>query len=1155
MPHIAARLRALLTFGGIALLCSAALPAQDPPTPEQLEFFEQKIRPVLVENCYVCHNSHDRTEAGLALDHRAGWQGSGRRSSVIVPGRPERSRLIRAVRSSNLELRMPQGEAALSAEVIADLERWIEMGAPDPREEPPTVEQHQATTSWDAIRKQRLSWWSFRPVADPPLPAAVDAAWSRPVDRFVRHRIAAAGLEPSEIADPRTLLRRLRFVLTGLPPTPSEAVAFETAVAADRTSAIESVVDDLLASPAFGERWARHWMDWLRFAETHGAEIDPAIPYAWRYRDYLIRALNQDVPYDQLVLEHLAGDVLPTPRLSADGTLNESAIGTANLRFVIHGHSPTDALDEQVRFTDNQIDVTTKAFQALTVSCARCHNHKFDPISQTDYYALYGVMASSRPGIVTLDRPEHARRGASDMTRLKGEIRGELAAAWLQSLDGLPRELMRERGAWGEALRGAISSHDPLYVWQTLKRARGRSFRERWEQRAAEIERSRAALEEQGVADALERWGVTPQDPLVDLEDVNASRWFAQGSAFPEGPVARAAGFFDVLAEGDRIIGGVRPAGIYSHALSTRHSAVLGSSRFTIEGDDRSLFVRVLGGGGAAARYAVQNFPTGGETYPIELLEDGEEQWVEWDLSYWDGDQAYIELTTAADRPLDARDVERSWFGITGAALIREGQDEPRRFAAEAVAPLFDLGMTPTDRRELAELYVAALRRSIEAWRDQRATDADARFLDAFVRRDLLPNSSEALDGRGELLELVARYRALENQLPVPTRVAATAPGTVFDQQLMVRGSHKQLAEPVARRFLESFDDSRFGVVGAGRLDLAARILDPGNPLTARVIVNRIWHHVFGSGLVATPDNFGRMGEEPSHPELLDHLAVRFVENGWSIKTLVRELVLSRTFQLSSVPSNPAVQAAKDPSNRLLAHAPVRRLEAEAIRDAMLLVGGHLDDTLLGPSVASHVPRRGLYVRVWRYGLDPFLTTFDAPTPVSSVGRRDQTNVPAQSLALMNDPFALGRAREFARSVAGGETTAGGDQSVIAAMYERAFGRSPLPGEVSRALTFLDDVRARSAPASSAEIAALENEIDERRRELDQRVDETLERIKSLARFERDVLIDKRFAAEAEKIWRLQEELEQKRLLAGPLEPWNELARALFAMKEFIYLR
>ena len=1137
------------------VLAGAVAEGQTSPTAQQLEFFESKIRPVLAENCYACHNSHDRTEAGLALDHRGGWQASGRRASVIVPGNPARSRLIRALRSSNLELRMPQGEAALPDEVVADLERWIEMGAPDPRDAPPTAEEHRATTSWDAIRKQRMDWWSFQPVTDPALPDISGQAWSRPVDRFVKRRLDDAGLVPAELADARTLLRRLRYVLTGLPPTPEEGAAFEAATANDRDGAIERTVDRYLASPAFGERWARHWMDWIRFAETHGAEIDPAIPYAWRYRDYLIRAFNRDVPYDQLVREHLAGDLLAEPRLSAAGTISESAIGTANLRFVIHGHSPTDALDEQVRFTDNQIDVTTKAFQALTVSCARCHNHKFDPISQTDYYALYGVMASTRPGIFTLDRPEHSRRGAGSMTRLKAEIRTELAAAWLQSLERLPREMLRERRAWREALRADISSHDPLYVWQTLKHTSGRTFRERWQRHVRDFEASRATVAEMDAADAVRRWPVRP-DGIAAATGSNDRQWFAQGSAFPDGPIASAAGFFDLLPEGDRLLGDVRPAGIYSHDLSSRHSAVLGSSRFAIEGDDRALFVRVMGGGGAAARYAVQNFPTGGETYPIEVLEDGEERWIEWDLSYWDGDHAYIELTTAADRPLDAHDVERSWFGITGAVLVREGQSKPRRLAAEQTAPLFETGAMPSDRRQLAEVYAIALRRSIEAWRDRRATDSQARFLGSFVRRGLLPNSEAALRDRPELLDLVAQYRALDSEVPVPTRIAGTAPGTVFDQPLMVRGSHKQLADPIERRFLESLDSSPFVDGGAGRLDLAERILDARNPLTARVIVNRIWHHVFGNGLVATPDNFGRMGEEPSHPELLDHLATRFVEQGWSIKTLVRELVLTRTFQLSSVPTDVDARAEKDPGNRLLAHASVRRLEAEAIRDTMLAIGGQLDDTVHGQSVSGHAPRRSVYVRVWRYGLDPFLTTFDAPTPVSSVGRRDQTNVPAQSLALMNDPFALGRARDFARSVVGPEGASPPDEEeMVAAMYERAFGRRPSHEETERALSFVQQVRRRAQPAPAEELARLQQEIAERTAELDERVRGLQKAVPSLARFEKEVLIDKRMAVDAEKIRRLQEELEQKRLLASALEPWNELARALFTMKEFIYLR
>ncbi|MFP6901437.1 MAG: DUF1549 domain-containing protein, partial [Opitutales bacterium] len=352
---------------------------------EGIDFFEGKIRPVLVEHCYECHNSSGKAKGKLALDYKGGVLKGGSEGPAIIPGKPGESLLLQAVRHEFEDLRMPKDGPRLDKKVLADFAKWIAMGAPDPRDKPPSAEQLAKTTSWEAIRERRKQWWSFQPIRKPKIPTTTEAEWSqRPVDKFVLARMEQAKLAPNEEADALTLLRRLTFALVGLPPTLEQQEAFAKAAEQDLQAATEKLVDDLLALPQFGERWARHWMDWVRYADSHGSEGDPNIPNAYRYRNYLIRALNADVPYDQLVREHLAGDLLPKPRVDEELGLNESAIGTAHLRFVLHGFAPTDALDEHVRFTDDQIDVITKTFLGLTVSCARCHNHKFDAISQKD---------------------------------------------------------------------------------------------------------------------------------------------------------------------------------------------------------------------------------------------------------------------------------------------------------------------------------------------------------------------------------------------------------------------------------------------------------------------------------------------------------------------------------------------------------------------------------------------------------------------------------------------------------------------------------------------------------------------------------------------------------------------------------------------------
>ena len=340
--------------------CSASLAAAlaaDPPR-EEIEFFERRIRPVLVESCYECHNSGGRAEGSLELDHRSGLLRGGDRGPAVVVGNAGESLLIQAIRQTSDDLRMPQAGPKLKPAVVADFARWINHGAVDPRDKPPTKDELAQQTSWEATRERRRQWWSFQPlqkVAPPPS----TGRWAHPVDRFLAAKWDAARLNPVPPADRGTLLRRLSFVLTGLPPTPEQIEAF---VRDSSPDAYERLVDRLLGSPAFGERWARHWMDWFRYAETHGSEGDPPIPDAWRYRDYLIRALNADVPYDQLVREHVAGDLLPQPRINRELGTNESALGIGHYRMVQHGYLPTDALDELVRVTDNQIDTLSKAF-------------------------------------------------------------------------------------------------------------------------------------------------------------------------------------------------------------------------------------------------------------------------------------------------------------------------------------------------------------------------------------------------------------------------------------------------------------------------------------------------------------------------------------------------------------------------------------------------------------------------------------------------------------------------------------------------------------------------------------------------------------------------------------------------------------------------
>jgi hypothetical protein len=1036
-------LRSASFLPAFAFLASG-LAAHAALSPADVEFFEHRIRPVLAQDCYECHRTGGKMKAGLALDHRSALLKGGDTGPAVIPGDIKNSLLLQAIRHEHDDFAMPKAGAKLDAAVIADFERWVARGAPDPRDVPPTEAQVAADKDWPAVLARRKAWWSFQPLREVAPPAGAAA---HPVDRFLDARIAEAALPAAPRAEAAVLLRRLSFTLTGLPPEATTPAAYSAELS---PAAFAARVDALLASPRFGERWARHWMDWVRYADSHGSEGDPAIPNAWRYRDYLIRALNADVPYDQLVMEHLAGDRLPQPRLNPVLGLNESALGVANLRLVLHGFAPTDALEELVRFTDDQINTVSKAFLGLTLSCARCHDHKFDPLSQRDFTAWHGIFSSTAPAQIAVDAPDPgdpALRAA--LRETKDQLRSALVEAWLADADALPARLASPDAALTKSIAAAKTAESALHPFHLLAQgAAPAAALEPWRSQFEGIARHRGRTFPQ-------RWDLSQAS--------DASAWLRDG---PGVAAVSAAGDFSLAAEGDRIVGGIYPAGLYSHPDSTKDRGLLVSPRLRL-GEKYDLWLRLSGAGGSYARYVVQNYPRQGTVYPVQKIDDLSPRWIKQSLEYWEGDQIHLEFSTAADQAVLANPAAtRSWFGVSEVLLVRAGDPGPFEawpFAAPLLAACGD-AHTPAD---LTRGFAAALRLSLAAWKEGRATDGDAELLDQLLRAGLLRNQPAQLP---DLATLLAAWRTREAALRIPTR----APGVIempgADAPLLARGDHRQPGERVPRRFLEAIDATPYNVTDSGRLALARDLVRPDNPLAARVIVNRVWHHLFGRGLVATPDNFGRMGELPSHPELLDWLANWFVEHRWSIKALVRLLVTSDAWQRSSSP--PPDAARHDPDNRLLSHASVRRLEAEAIRDGLLAVSGELDTgKTSGPSVAGTVPRRSVYVRVKRNDLDPFLAAFDAPVPAAPVGRREVTNVPAQSLALLNAPFVRQLAERWAARLAGDPSSAD-PEARVRAMYAAAFARAATRDEIGRALAFLGDTaKGHAAPAAWADLA------------------------------------------------------------------------------------
>jgi hypothetical protein len=1033
---------ALCLLPALAALAPAAPVADAPGSPAGNDFFEKKIRPVLVENCYPCHSTAaNKRRGGLLLDTRDGFRKGGDSGPALVPGKPDESLFLKAVRHTG-DLKMPP-KGKLPAPVVADLEAWVKMGAPDPRDKATAA----VTASWEEVLARRRQWWSLQPVRLPVIPAVRDAAWSRsPVDRFLLARLEQAGLQPAAPADRRTLIRRLSLVLLGLPPAPEETEAF---VQDDSPAAWERLVDRLLASPHFGERWARHWLDVVRFSETHGNEWNYEVHHAWRYRDYLIRAFNDDVPYDQLVCEHVAGDLLPRPRWNTREQFNESVIGTAFYRFGEANHDDCITL-RQIGFdlVDNQLDTLTKAFQATTVACARCHDHKLDAISTKDYHGLLGILRSSRLVSHTIDAPEVNAEPLRRLTTLKAEVRRELGAAWLHEAGDVGRFLtaaqaklagqpdaaelakgldLERLGRWVGVLKtDKAPLEEPFSPWRLL--ASGKTDWRQLAERVQQEERERTGF------------NAARFRTVADFRAGTAG-WQVGGQGLRQGPAH--AGDFVLGHEGDVLVRAVLPGGCFTHALSDRLNGTLRSPVLPAGG--KRLSFQVMGRHGAAVRLVSNNCQLNYKNY--RGLTSAELQWLTFTIPEdTDSLRVYAELMTMLDNPKfpdqlsalggdpdnyrvpwdKATADPRSFFGVTR-VVLHDGDELPRpelgHLRALFAAP------EPATRADVAARYTETVAAAVRAWTADQASDEDVVWLQALLRGGLLGNSLRLTP---RLQELAAEYRRVEQGLAQPRVVPGVADfGPGFAQPILVRGDCWRPGAAVARRYLEVLarPEERPITTGSGRLELAEQIASRDNPLTARVMVNRVWHHLFGAGLVRTPDDFGHVGELPSHPELLDYLAARFMDEGWSVKRLIRSLVLTEAFRTASRPSPRAQEV--DPQNRLLQHYPARRLEAEGIRDAILAASGRLDGRLFGPSVQPYreqenadrrlfpgpldgAGRRSVYVKNNLMEGPKFLGAFDFPGGKVTQGRRDVTNVPAQALALLNDPFVLQQAELWA---------------------------------------------------------------------------------------------------------------------------------------------
>ncbi len=894
---------------------------------DDLAFFETRVRPVLAEHCFACHGP-EKQKGGLRLDHIAFLDKGGDNGPALTPGDAAGSLLLEVIGYGNVELQMPP-TGKLPDAAIADLTTWISNGAVWPDEPMPSDTAAAASPEFD-LAARRAAHWAWQPLATVAPPTTRDAAWPKSAtDRFILSKLEGAGLAPAPRADDATLFRRLSFDLTGLPPTPADARAYAADTAPDK---YERAVARMLDSPHFGEHWARKWLDLTRFAETYGFEQDFTIPAAWRYRDYVIRALNEDVPYDQFLREHTAGDLLPTPRRHPETGTNESVLATGCWLMHQSQHAPVDVRMDNADRVDNRIDVFSKAFLGVTVSCARCHDHKFDAISTADYYALAGIFRSARQQLVELDP---GQKIAQTTTRLAQ---------------------LHARGV--DALQQAVPATP----------------------------------------------AVASEGAFEDFSD-GYSGWFASGAAFGAGPTAHGAWMpLDGLPH-------ALPEGVaHSGQLGNAVRGVLRSPTFRL-GTERIHFLAA--GRGTQIRLIIEGFMLREivsllfESTQIDVTHGEAFQWLEMgSLGKYKGCQAYIELI----------DNDNGYLAV----------DEIR--FSDAAPPVIEV---------------------------PAAVPAD------------LGTARPTLDA------LVPEMAALNAEIPPAERALALTDGNGVDEPIFVRGNPKNHGETVPRAFLEAIAGPAQEPMGqgSGRIALAERLLAPSNPLVSRVFVNRVWQHLFGRGLVPSVDNFGVTGQPPSHSELLDYLAGRFRSDGWSLKRLVRDLVCSETYRMGSAPVDARAEEL-DPTNTLLHRMPLRRLPAEPVRDAVLAVAGSLDATLGGESVPAYISpymggqrkpptsgpmdgarRRSIYLEVRRNFLPAFLQAFDFPTPDTTHGARNVSNVPAQSLVLLNDPFVAEQAKAWAARACGDYTQPPVQR--IEGLYWSAFARAPKPDEVETAMAFL----------------------------------------------------------------------------------------------------
>lgn len=1144
------------------------------PKPEPvgaIDFFEAKIRPVLVKECYQCHSAEkNQAKGGLRLDSKAAMLAGGDTGPVIVPGKPAESVLLSALKYEDLQ--MPP-KKKLGDGIVADFAKWIEMGAPDPRNSTASVinaEKQQKNEK----SVTNIDFWAFKAPKKSPLPVVKNKAWVKnAVDRFILAGLEKNHLTPAVSADRRALIRRLYFDLVGLPPEPE---AVEMFVQDKSPDAYEKLVDSLLSSPHYGERWGRHWLDLARYAEDQAHTFSARMyPQGYLYRDWVVNALNDDLPYDQFLKYQIAGDLVA----SKDSYRNRAALGLFALGPVYYqdnGEKDKAMADEW----DDRVDVLMRGTQGLTIVCARCHDHKYDPISMKDYYGLTGIFASTdyveRPAAP--DDVVEARRKAdvkladhqllidtflaekAPMARLKlaPQIPKYLEAALeIVSMGGndqktkksveaaaqkekLDAELLQRWMAWlkSEPGSGAIKANRP-YLKSVVELQSGATAEELKNKRReaakalqAEVEKQARNREELVNAFGENLAFISEEDranvppgliPLGNLFDDKkgvqlktavagnpfkavatdqslgvariAQGWgkatqLFKGLKFDFGPLGSdKSKHGQILNDAWSSEGGIRTAGrtsppaigrteegigMHANSLITfdlneiRKSGLIPAHqpmRFQVDragindnafGAGSSVHIAVIASrpNSMAGKYdAMVGAWLNGQpmktaqndmvyhfegALPKPILADG--RFVSFDVPIPPEAQYLTIAVTGAQISETENTINSDHAVLSGARLVYE--PSRRELAAEENAGK----LAKSANNAQNEMKIGAILLS-EMFDDRGVLGlAPAKIDDLLDGQDA--TRLKAL--RGELAELKKAAEAIQVRL-----AHSLSEGNGRDLNIYLAGDPKKQGEKAPRAMPALFTAGQkvpFSTKGSGRLELAEAIASRSNPLTARVVVNRLWAGHFGTGIVKTLNNFGQMGERPSHPELIDYLAVELMESGWSLKKIHRLILLSATYQQSSQGNEQGLEV--DPANRLLWRMNRRRLEIEPWRDATLAVSGQLDRTVGGPSaqLGENNRRRTFYGYVSRHKLNDLLRLFDFPDPNITAGERSVTTVPLQQLFVMNSEFMTSQARALAARL---KRDAKENGTRVERAYSLLYGRPPGADEKEAAETFL----------------------------------------------------------------------------------------------------